>query len=60
MSDKTIKFLITRQDTPETAPYEEEFELEYRANMNVISALMEIRRSPVNAKGEATTLLRGK
>ncbi|MDM5199998.1 succinate dehydrogenase iron-sulfur subunit [Fictibacillus enclensis] len=55
MSDKTIKFLITRQDTPETAPYEEEFELEYRANMNVISALMEIRRSPVNAKGEATT-----
>ncbi|MDN4527055.1 succinate dehydrogenase iron-sulfur subunit [Fictibacillus sp. NE201] len=55
MSDKTVKFLIMRQDTPETAPYEEEFELDYRANMNVISALMEIRRSPVNAKGEATT-----
>ncbi|MDN4072683.1 MULTISPECIES: succinate dehydrogenase iron-sulfur subunit [Fictibacillus] len=55
MSAKTIKFIITRQDSPETAPYQEEFELSYRPNMNVISALMEIRRNPVNAKGEATT-----
>ncbi|EIT85400.1 succinate dehydrogenase iron-sulfur subunit [Fictibacillus macauensis ZFHKF-1] len=55
MSAKTVKFIITRQDTPETSPYEEEFELAYRPNMNVISALMEIRRNPVNAKGEATT-----
>ena len=36
-------------------PYEEEFEVPYRPNMNVISALMEIRRNPVNAKGEKTT-----
>ncbi|MED2972983.1 succinate dehydrogenase subunit B [Bacillus sp. OV194] len=55
MSAKTIKFIITRQDSPESAPYQEEFELSYRPNMNVISALMEIRRNPVNAKGEATT-----
>ena len=33
----------------------EEFEIPYRPNMNVISALMEIRRNPVNAKGEKTT-----
>ncbi|MCQ6266495.1 succinate dehydrogenase iron-sulfur subunit [Fictibacillus sp. WQ 8-8] len=55
MSAKTIKFIITRQNSPESAPYQEEFELSYRPNMNVISALMEIRRNPVNAKGEATT-----
>ncbi|MCK6257973.1 succinate dehydrogenase iron-sulfur subunit [Fictibacillus sp. KIGAM418] len=55
MSAKTVKFIITRQDSPESAPYQEEFELSYRPNMNVISALMEIRRNPVNAKGETTT-----
>jgi succinate dehydrogenase / fumarate reductase iron-sulfur subunit len=52
---KTVRFIISRQDTPDSAPYQEEFELDYRPNMNVISALMEIRRTPVNAKGEATT-----
>ena len=56
MSDKrTVRFIISRQDTPDSAPYQEEFELDYRPNMNVISALMEIRRNPVNTKGEATT-----
>lgn len=49
---KTVRFIITRQDNPDSAPYEEEFEIAYRPNMNVISALMEIRRNPVNAKGE--------
>jgi succinate dehydrogenase / fumarate reductase iron-sulfur subunit len=52
---KTVRFIITRQDGPNSAPYQEEFELPYRPNMNVISALMEIRRNPVNAKGEKTT-----
>ena len=52
---KTVKFIITRQDGPNSAPYQEEFELPYRPNMNVISALMEIRRNPVNVKGEKTT-----
>jgi succinate dehydrogenase / fumarate reductase iron-sulfur subunit len=53
--NKTVKFIITRQDGPNTAPYQEEFEIPYRPNMNVISALMEIRRNPVNAKGQKTT-----
>lgn len=47
---KNVKFIITRQDEPETSPYTEEFELAYRPGMNVISALMEIQRNPVNAK----------
>ncbi|WP_070121752.1 succinate dehydrogenase iron-sulfur subunit [Bacillus marinisedimentorum] len=56
MSDnKVIRFIITRQDEPESSSYEEEFEVPYRPNMNVISALMEIQRNPVNAKGEDTT-----
>ncbi len=53
--NNTVRFIITRQDTPDSAPYEEEFILAYRPNMNVISALMEIRRNPVNAKGEKTS-----
>lgn len=53
--NKTIKFIITRQDTSDSNPYQEEFEIPYRPNMNVISALMEIRRNPVNAKGEKTS-----
>lgn len=52
---KTVTFIISRQDTPDSAPYEETFVLDYRPNMNVISALMEIRRNPVNSKGEATS-----
>lgn len=52
---KTIRLIVTRQDNPDSAPYEEEFEIPYRPNLNVISCLMEIRRNPVNAKGEKTT-----
>ncbi|SDC25099.1 succinate dehydrogenase iron-sulfur subunit [Shouchella lonarensis] len=55
MSEKTITFLITRQDGPDGNTYEEEFKLPYRPNANVISCLMEIRRNPVNARGEKTT-----
>ena len=51
-SQKTVRFEIRRQDTAESQPYWESFELEYRPNMNVISALMEIRRNPVNAEGK--------
>lgn len=52
---KTIRFIITRQDNPDSKPYKEEFEIPYRPNMNVISALMEIQRNPVNAEGANTT-----
>ncbi|HEY4552066.1 MAG TPA: succinate dehydrogenase iron-sulfur subunit [Bacillaceae bacterium] len=53
--NKKIEFIITRQDHPDSQPYEEKFVLDYRPNMNVISALMEIRRNPINANGEKTT-----
>lgn len=52
---KKVAFEILRQDTPESTPYWEKFEVNYRPNMNVISALMEIRQNPVNADGKATT-----
>ncbi|MCG1009275.1 succinate dehydrogenase iron-sulfur subunit [Salinicoccus sp. ID82-1] len=55
MSEKMIKFNIKRQENTDAKPYWEEFEVPYRENMNVISALMEIQRNPVNTKGEKTT-----
>lgn len=51
---KTVKFIITRQDQPDAKPYTETFEVPYRPNMNVISALMEIQRNPKNAEGAST------
>ncbi|MDO6656068.1 succinate dehydrogenase iron-sulfur subunit [Anaerobacillus sp. 1_MG-2023] len=53
--NKTVTLKIKRQDGPESNSYEETFTIPYRQNMNVISALMEIRRNPVNANGEKTT-----
>lgn len=49
---KTVTFIITRQDSPDSAPYEETFHVPYRKNMNIIAGLMEIQKNPVNAKGE--------
>lgn len=47
-----IHLIVTRQDGPNEQPYKEEFKIPYRKNMNIISALMEIQRNPVNVKGE--------
>lgn len=47
-----VKLKIKRQDEAGAPSYWEEFEVPYRPNMNVISALMEIQKNPVNAKGE--------
>lgn len=52
---KTVTFIITRQDSPDSNPYDETFHVPYRPNMNVISALMEIQKNPVNANGEKTS-----
>ncbi len=52
---KTVTFIITRQNDTNSDSYQEEFEVPYRPNLNVIAALMEIRRNPVNKKGEKTT-----
>lgn len=54
-TDHMIKLSIRRQENGESSPYWEDFEVPYRQNMNVISALMEIQRNPVNVKGDRTT-----
>ncbi|WP_029192163.1 succinate dehydrogenase iron-sulfur subunit [Paenibacillus harenae] len=54
VATKTVKFIITRQDTPDSKPYTEEFEIPYRPNMNVISGLMEIQRNPKKTDGSNT------
>jgi len=54
-ASKTVTFIISRQDKPDAAAYQEKFEIPYRPNMNVISALMEIQRNPKTAEGKQTT-----
>jgi succinate dehydrogenase / fumarate reductase, iron-sulfur subunit len=51
---KKIHLIITRQEGVGTEPYQEEFFVPYRSNMNIISALMEIQKNPVNARGKKT------
>ena len=55
MSRTTIDLRIKRQDSPSAAARWEEFSLPYRPNMNVISCLMEIRKSPVTRQGGSTS-----
>ncbi|GAB4075041.1 succinate dehydrogenase iron-sulfur subunit [Barrientosiimonas marina] len=56
MAEKsTVTFIVTRQDSPDSSPYKETFEVPYTRNMNVISGLMAIRQNPVNASGEKTS-----
>lgn len=50
---KTVRLVIERQADPDSAPYTAEFVVPWRPGMNVIAALMEIQRNPVNAQGES-------
>lgn len=52
MTNKSITLKVRRKDHSDGASYWEEFTVPYRKNMNVISALMEIQKNPLNAKGE--------
>ena len=55
MATTRVVLRIKRQDGP-TAPFRwEEFQLPYKPRMNVISALMDIRRNPVTVDGKQTT-----
>ncbi|SHN18543.1 succinate dehydrogenase iron-sulfur subunit [Gracilibacillus kekensis] len=51
---ENLQVTVQRQDNPESNPYEEEFVVPYRPNMNIISVLMMIRRNPVNKQGKHT------
>lgn len=50
---KTIRLKIKRQQDADSAHYWETFEIPYGENLNVISALMEVRKNPVNVEGKA-------
>jgi succinate dehydrogenase / fumarate reductase iron-sulfur subunit len=55
MADKTIRFVIKRQLTPQSAPHWEEFDLQWRPGMNVIIGLRDIAENPVDRFGKTTT-----
>ena len=55
MAPNTIELKIKRQDGPQVPPRWEEFSIPYRPKMNVISALMEVRRNPVMKDGKRIT-----
>jgi succinate dehydrogenase / fumarate reductase iron-sulfur subunit len=55
MAPNTIELRIKRQDGAQDSPRWEEFSISYRPNMNVISALMEVRRNPFTKDGKRTT-----
>jgi succinate dehydrogenase / fumarate reductase iron-sulfur subunit len=54
-SRRAVEFRIRRRENKDSAPYWEEFSIPYRPNLNVISALMEIRKNPVTKGGKRTT-----
>lgn len=51
-ADKKIRIRVKRKEAPNQPDYWDEFAVPYRRNMNVIAALMEIQRNPVNSQGE--------
>src|SRR5713101_6626509 len=51
----TVKFKIHRREKEGAPSSWETFEIPYRRNLNVISALMEIRKNPVTVEGKTTT-----
>ena len=52
MSEVIIQVTVLRQKDPDSASYEELFDVPYKPRMNVISVLMEIQAHPINTKGE--------
>jgi len=55
MATTRVVIRIKRQEGPSTVARWEEFHLPYKPRMNVISALMDIRRNPVTVEGRRTT-----
>lgn len=52
---KEIDFKIQRRENLDASAHWETFSIPYRRNLNVISALMEIRKNPVTKDGRQTT-----
>src|SRR5439155_16616480 len=49
---RTIELRVKRQDGPGAPPYWQSFAIPWKAQHNVISALMEVRTNPVTTAGE--------
>src|SRR5690606_21938727 len=54
VATKTVTFIISRQDKPDSAEYTETFDITYHTKMNAISAIIKILRNPVTAEGKST------
>src|SRR3712207_9088440 len=52
---REVVLRIRRRDKQDGPARWEEFALPYRANLNIISCLMEIRKNPVTRDGRVTT-----
>lgn len=48
----TVRLRIKRQDSPQGDPYWQDFDVEYRPNANVISALQQVAARPVTTDGK--------
>lgn len=55
MPPSTVSLRIKRQDGPDKPFRWEEFKVPFSPGMNIIMALMEIQRNPVNVSGQKTT-----
>ena len=54
-TERRVKLKVKRQDAPGQPSYWQEFEVAWQPRMNVISALMEIRKKPVTTAGQRVT-----
>ncbi len=53
--EEQLTLRIKRQKDDESTPYWEEYVIPYQRNLNIIAALMEIRKDPKTKSGEGTT-----
>jgi succinate dehydrogenase / fumarate reductase iron-sulfur subunit len=53
--DKQLILKIKRQKDAHSAPYWEELSIPYQPNLNIIAALMEVRKQPKTTSGSDTT-----
>lgn len=47
-----IRLRVKRQSSSNDRPYWEDFSIPYSSNLNIISALMAVRKNPINIRGE--------
>ncbi len=51
-NNKSILLKIRRQDSPNSKPYWQHFEVPYKPSANIISCLQEIQKKPITQSGE--------